>query len=193
VKQVCKSEVAMKQEGLSRLIDQITSYRARYFEIGLKLRKINDQKLYLLMAKSFEEFCRQQLGMTRVHAYRYMSAASVVQNLEPIGYKPLNESQARPLGHLSVQKQRLAFQFGLDLAQAENRKITTSDIIKGINHLSKQASQNETLVMSQQMKRACDTFSKVLKKAKEDKFQTSSKMAIINQLQVWLRSIRRKK
>ena len=44
--------------------------------------------------------------MSRIHAHRMIDAATVAENLLPIGNIPATESQARPLAQLEPEVQR---------------------------------------------------------------------------------------
>jgi hypothetical protein len=58
---------------------------------------------------TFEEYCRERWGMSRIHAYRLIESAAVVGNLLPIGTSlPTTESQARPLTTLPDDLQSIA-------------------------------------------------------------------------------------
>jgi hypothetical protein len=73
------------------------------------LLKIRDERLYCDEYATFEEYCRKRWDWTSRHVERQMAAATVVENVRPIGRIPENESQARELAPLSAEQQRQAW------------------------------------------------------------------------------------
>ena len=67
-----------------------------FIEVGNALLAIRDQRLYQPKYASFEAYCRERWGMSRVHAHRHIEAARV-GNALPFGNAPANEAQAREL------------------------------------------------------------------------------------------------
>jgi len=185
--------MSRKKSQLARFVAQINRHTADYQKIGMALTKILENRLYTEVADSFNVFCVRHLGMSRVHAYRYVSAARVAQNLLPMGDKPMNERQTRPLVNLSKENQRLAFQYALDLAKAENRRVMTPDILEGIRILNGLKPIRSEIFMDSKMKQACIAFEKEIKQVCEDGFKTTSKGAILKQLQKWMRFLRYEK
>ncbi len=79
---------------------------ATFIEVGQALLEIRDQKLYREQHRTFEDYCRQRWGFSRVHAHRLMEAANVAEILLPIG-NITNESQARELARLKDEEEIL--------------------------------------------------------------------------------------
>ena len=175
-----------RKQTLSDFISLINHERAKYYEIGIAIKEIREKRLYLEEEDNFDIFCRKHLGMARIQAHRYMAAARVVENLLPIGNIPLNESQARPLVNLTREEQILVFQYALDQAKIENRKVTTKDILAGILILGLKPEPKEAakgaLTLSLTMKEACENFYSALLKIRKTGFKTSPKRAILSQL-----------
>lgn len=71
-----------------------------YYEMGLALRTIRDQRLYRDLYPSFEVYCQEKFGIVRQQAYRLISAAQVAENLQGSGAIPQTESHARELASL---------------------------------------------------------------------------------------------
>lgn len=64
--------------------------------------------------ETFEDYCREQWGMSRIHAHRMIEAAYVTNNLLPIGnILPMTESQARPLASLEPAEQAEAWKLAV--------------------------------------------------------------------------------
>jgi len=62
----------------------------------LALVEIRDSRLYREDYETFEEHCRDRWNIDRTYAHRIIGAASVVNNLLPMGNVPANERQVRP-------------------------------------------------------------------------------------------------
>lgn len=73
-----------------------------YERAGQALRQIRDERLYLETGySSFDAYCRDRWGFSRIHAYRQIDAAAVA-GLLPMGNTapPVTERQARELAPL---------------------------------------------------------------------------------------------
>lgn len=98
-----------------------------FVEVGNALAAIRDSRLYRDTHGTFEEYCREKWGVSRVHAFRVIEAASVAENLLPIGnILPTTESQARPLTRLSPADQVAAWQVAVETAP--NGKVTAAHV-----------------------------------------------------------------
>ena len=101
-----------------------------FYEAGTALRGLRDQKLYRSTHRTFEEYCYERFGMQRAYPYRLMDAASVVDNLSPIGdILPTTESQCRPLARLEINNQCEVWQQAVEEAGG---KVPTGRIVQGI-------------------------------------------------------------
>lgn len=88
---------------LTALERRIERGLSTFREVGEALLEIRDQRLYRLVAPTFEVYCRDRWSMERNRAYQLMGAAEVAQAL-PDGAHIVNEAQAReltPLLHAS--------------------------------------------------------------------------------------------
>lgn len=84
-----------------------------FFEVGIALMRVRDLRLYRADHATFQDYCVSRWGMDRTYAHRLMDAATVRQNLLPIGNTSLpdNEAQARPLTKLKdPEEQRKAWE-----------------------------------------------------------------------------------
>jgi hypothetical protein len=84
-----------------------------FVEVGKALLEIRDSRLYLEACDkagkpygTFEDYCRERWGMSRIHAFRLIQATEVTENLLPMGNIPTNERVARELVGLPVDEQR---------------------------------------------------------------------------------------
>jgi len=88
-----------------------------FVDVGNALLEIRDKRLYRQEYSTFEDYCREQWGMSRIHAHRMIEAAYVTNNLLPIGnILPMTESQARPLASLEPAEQVEAWRLAVETA-----------------------------------------------------------------------------
>lgn len=71
-------------------------------DVAAAIMQIRDDRLYLETHDSFEDFCKEVLGITRDYAYRLIGAAKVKKSLpKNLSSKITNERQARELGRVA--------------------------------------------------------------------------------------------
>lgn len=122
-----ESLTTLETDRLTALEQTIERGLQTFVDVGTALLEIRDSRLYRQTFGTFEDYCRERWGMSRVHAFRMIEAASVANNLLPIGnILPATESQARPLTGLPVDLQREAWQRAVDTAP--NGKITAAHV-----------------------------------------------------------------
>lgn len=107
---------ASEQVRLYQLESAIDAGLRTFVDVGNALLEIRDGRLYRLSHGNFEDYCRERWGMSRIHAHRLIDAATVADNLLPIGNIPTTESQARPLTVLEPAQQREAWQRAIETA-----------------------------------------------------------------------------
>lgn len=72
-----------------------------FYEVGIALADIRDQKLYRADHGTFEEYAEKRWQMSRPRAYQLIEAAAVVSTTVDIGLPaPENERQARELSRI---------------------------------------------------------------------------------------------
>lgn len=105
-----------------------------FYEVGAALAEIRESRLYRISHGTFEDYCRERWGMNRAHANRLISAAGVVDNLDPIGSIPTTESQARELAPLEPEVQKAVWQIALKTAPVndEGKPSITAAHIKSV-------------------------------------------------------------
>ncbi|OKH52852.1 hypothetical protein NIES2101_13460 [Calothrix sp. HK-06] len=110
------------------------------YEAGRALRTIRDRRLYRSTHKTFEEYCRQRFGFTRMTAANKIAAAGVIENLSTNGLQnsvgesglstnglqnsgrysyevlPTSERQVRPLINLEASEQRICWEQAVEAA-----------------------------------------------------------------------------
>lgn len=95
-----------------------------FIEVGTALMAIHDGALYRESHNTFEDYCRERWGMSRIHAHRMIESAQVVNNLVdnllPTGNipgpLPENERQVRPLARLDPPQQAEAWSLAVESA-----------------------------------------------------------------------------
>ena len=81
-----------------------------FVEVGQALMLIREKKLYRAEFGTFEAYCNAKWNLNRAYVNKMIAASNVVVNLDPMGSKPQNESQARPLTKLEPEIQAEAWQ-----------------------------------------------------------------------------------
>jgi DNA modification methylase len=87
-----------------------------FIEVGSALQEIKERRLYRAEFGTFDEYCRDRWGISRIHAHRLIEASSVAENLLPVGNIPTSERQARPLASLDPDEQREAWTRAVETA-----------------------------------------------------------------------------
>lgn len=127
-----------EHDRLSQLENTIEHGLQTFVDVGTALLEIRDSHLYRTDHTTFEDYCRQRWGMSRIHAFRLIEAAHVTENLLPIGNKlPATESQARPLTRLEPEQQREAWQIVVDTAPGG--KVTAAHVQAVVTEMTERA------------------------------------------------------
>ena len=71
----------LTSEELSLRLQLERKVERAFYEAGKALMELRDRKLYRSSHKTFEEYCRDRFGYTRIAAFYKISAAVVVDNL----------------------------------------------------------------------------------------------------------------
>ena len=108
-----------------------------FVKVGKALKAIQLQKLHRVAKfDSFEDYCREQWGLSRQYAYRLMDAYTCMDKLQkalsPKGEKvlmPANESQVRSMTALEPEKQVKAWQ---QVLKSREGKSITADEVKTV-------------------------------------------------------------
>lgn len=72
-----------QHERLTRFEGVIKRNFQGFVEVGLALKAIRDERLYIASHQSFEQYCREKFELERTLAYKKIEAAEVVRLLEP--------------------------------------------------------------------------------------------------------------
>ncbi|MHC5748573.1 MAG: hypothetical protein ACYTXT_43390 [Nostoc sp.] len=122
-----------------------------FFEAGKALAELRDRRLYRSTHKTFEQYCKDRFGYTRIAASYKIAAATVMDNLLTNGLQkeeiatdelqtpkmltnglqilPNNERQVRPLVSLEPEVQREAWQKAVEEAGG---KVPSGRIVKNV-------------------------------------------------------------
>ncbi len=102
-----------------------------FYEAGIALRQLRDGRLYRSTHKTFEEYCRDRFGFTRMAAHLKIAAATIWENLYTNGIQtlPSSERQVRELTTLKAEQQTVVWQQAVEEADG---KVPSGRIVKGI-------------------------------------------------------------
>jgi len=159
---------------LAQLEAVIKNYRQDFYSVGKALKEIRDGRHYhRLSFKSFESYVRIRWDMGRSHAYRLIEAASVIDNLSPIGeLLPKNEAQIRPLVKLDAFSQRRLWRDFLKTGKT----LSALNIKKFVSaHLAEQNTKAVFLeVISNDYKQAVGSMLSQISIAQNDNWKSTS-------------------
>lgn len=116
----------IETEKLTELETVIEHGLQTFVEVGNALMEIRDKRLYLVVHDTFENYCRDRWGFTRMRASQLISAVEVVQNVNRGLQIPQNERQARALVGLAPEHQIEVWEAAADTAP--NGNITAAHI-----------------------------------------------------------------
>lgn len=113
---------------LMELETEIENGLRTFVDVGNALLEIRDGRLYRQTFGTFEDYCRERWGFTRMHASRLIGAAEVVANVTDRLQiaPPSNIEQTRPLTALEPDQQRAAWQRAVETAP--NGKVTAAHV-----------------------------------------------------------------
>jgi len=108
---------------LAELETIIESGMKSFLVVGRALLKIRDSRLYRDSHRTFDDYCRDRWGMTRMRASQLIAAVAVSENVNNCLQ---NEAQARPLTRLEPEQQAEAWQEAVETAP--NGKVTAAHV-----------------------------------------------------------------
>lgn len=109
-----------------------------FYEVGSALLAIRDARLYRAEHGTFEDYCRERWGMTRMRASQLIAASEAFGNVNHGLQPPANERQIRPLTQLgSPEQQREAWGLAQNLAaqHTPDGKVTASFVEIAVAHV----------------------------------------------------------
>ena len=127
---------------LASLEGIIESGLKTFVEVGTALLTIRDSRFYRASHGTFEDYCRERWGMTRMRASQLIAAVGVMENVNNCLQIPATESQTRPLASLPPQQQREAWTEATQKAEAESRPVTARDVTDAVYKLKPHVANN---------------------------------------------------
>jgi hypothetical protein len=101
-----------------------------FYEVGYALAEIREQRLYRAEYGTFEDYCVERWKMRRAQANRLITASEVMENLDPIGSKPTNEAQTRPLAKLPAEEQGPAWEEAVERSGGKPTARHVEEVVK---------------------------------------------------------------
>lgn len=180
-----------EKTSLTQLEKLINANMKSFFEIGLALQKIREEKLYRETHGTFEGYCRDRWEFNRAHAYRLIDSAQVVENVSHGIQKPTNERQARPLARLSSPElQRKAWKKAIETAP--EGKVTARYVSKVVSktlgeEVKKKVSKarkeiDKENLISDEFKEGIRQMLNLIQDAREGKWRATSKEAATREI-----------
>jgi len=132
----------LRRKSLEKTIDK--NLKA-FYRVGVALLKIRDERLYRDQYSSFEEYCQERWGFTRVRAHQLISASIVTESIESTDQiiKPANEAQVRPLIKLEPSQQVEAWNAAVETAP--EGKVTAKHVSKAVSEITDQHDAEEEI------------------------------------------------
>jgi hypothetical protein len=133
VRELTKNEAHLLKEKE----DVIRKGVATFMGVGEALMTIRDRRLYRAEYATFEEYCRKKWQFSKSHANRYITAKSVVDNLQEVDQTvlPKVESQIRPLAFLKPAEQRRVWKKVVEEVQTSHRPLTANIVTRQVSQL----------------------------------------------------------
>lgn len=95
----------------------ITEGLHTFYEVGIALKHIDELRLYRESNTDFDTYCRERWGFTGTHGYRQIKAATIIDEVSPLGDDLAHEKTVRPLSILvDPLEKRLAIQLAFAAA-----------------------------------------------------------------------------
>lgn len=132
--EIMDSSEAKRLIELERVIER---GQQTFIEVGNALAEIRDSRIYRNSHKTFEDYCRERWGWSRIQVHRTIEAAKI-DGVLPMGNKPNSERQARPLAKLPPEQQPEAWEKAQEMAKEENKPVTAKHVEKAVKEREKQ-------------------------------------------------------
>ena len=143
-------ENALAHAGMAGVSDRLTESEKEELEASVRrfreleeswiegtriLCEIRDRRLFRERYKTFEEFCQNELDMTRANLNRRIRCGRLAAQLETIVAKP-KEAHLRPLLSIEMNSdlQKRCFRKAVDRAKKEKRPLRTADVQSAVQN-----------------------------------------------------------
>lgn len=103
------ADEVIEREHHEQVIESVIGGIRQLSGIGdASLKVLRDKRLYRSTHGTFEDYCQERFGFTRIHVNRRIAFSALLEDLKPRGFKPLpdTEYQARPLMQLDTPGQQ---------------------------------------------------------------------------------------
>lgn len=127
------SLLIIEEERLGELESVIERGLKTFVDVGMALLEIRDSRLYREDYSTFEDYCRDRWGFTRMRASQLIASYEVVNNVNNCLQIPQTESQARPLTSLEPEQQREAWARAVETAP--DGKITAAHVQEVVSRM----------------------------------------------------------
>jgi len=174
----------MTADRLTQLENVIETNQRKFYQIGKALKQIRDERLFRdVLFDRFETYVKDRWDMARSQAYRLIEAATILDNLSPIGdgILPRNESQARVLGRFKKEDQREIWREFISSGMA----LTAANIRKCAHHRARKAkpvkkkTKSMIDIISTSYKTAVMAMLEQIQSAQNDDWQATSRQAAL--------------
>jgi hypothetical protein len=125
------------QEESARLAELEKEIEVNVSIVGRALIEIRTKKLYRATHPTFEDYCQERFDMGRNYVNRQIQAATIIDNLVPIGHQslPTSERQARPLAKLPAEQQPAAWEKAQEKAKEEGKPVTARHVEEAVKEV----------------------------------------------------------
>ena len=135
------SEISTRKQMFEECEQVVQRGWSTVIEVGQALMKIREENLFKEAGyDAFEDYCRERWAWTRSTANRHIWAAQVANILEPIGSKPVRESQVRFLNGLKPDQVEAVWTTARTNAGSDEK--ITAETIRQIAAPLKKAARN---------------------------------------------------
>jgi hypothetical protein len=105
-----------------------------FYEVGNALLTIRDSRLYRVTHGTFEDYCRDRWGFTRMRASQLIEAADVVKNVNNCLQAPAKEGQTIELAKVESAQQPAVWQRAIETAP--NGKVTAAHVRQVVSEMT---------------------------------------------------------
>ena len=146
----------VEQSELSRLESIIEKNLKSFYEVGIALTKIRDQRLYRERYDTFQEYCKFQWDISRPRAYQLIGAAEVQNNLSTVVDRLLPERILRPLTSLSSDKQ-------VEIIEKLRKSSPDGEIIgREVRYAVNQIKKEKRKILKEKRRKSGTTFNQLM-------------------------------
>lgn len=114
---------------LCKLERVIQRGKETFVEVGNALAEIRDSRMYRATFKTFEDYCQERWGFSRMRAHQMIDAARAVENVKHVlQTAPQNARQAAELAKVPAEKQPEAWSKAQEKADEEGKPVAARHV-----------------------------------------------------------------